>query len=293
MTNESNDRIESAPAQPRSHASAILGGGLALAAIAIIILGVYAHQLTTSMSALQETVQAQNAKLTDQLGQITEASNQRLDAVAQQARESAMTTVDRARAEVRRANANLSAKLAEEHQTVAGDLDQLKQASSDADSKLTEITADVNGVKGDVSSVKGDVASTQTEVQQHGSELKRMTGDMGVMSGLIATNGTQLNELRQLGERDYVEFDLKKGSGPQKIGTIQLVLDKADPKRNRFTVDVLADDKRVQKRDRTINEPVQLYVSGNRLPTEIVVNQVKKDEVVGYLAVPKVTTASR
>jgi hypothetical protein len=49
----------------------------------------------------------------------------------------------------------------------------------------------------------------------------------------------------------------------------------------------------VEKKDRTVNEPVQLYVAGNRQPFEIVVNNVKKDEVTGYLAVPKVTMARR
>jgi hypothetical protein len=55
----------------------------------------------------------------------------------------------------------------------------------------------------------------------------------------------------------------------------------------------LADDKRVEKRDRSINEPVQFYVSRARQPYEIVVNEVQKDRVVGYLAVPKVLSASR
>jgi len=248
------------------------------------------------MSALQESVQAQNTKLADQLDQTTQAGNDRLEAVAQQARETATAAEERARTEVRKTSANLSAKLAEERQTqqqVAGDLDQLKQASSDTNSKLTEISTDVSNVKGDIGSVKGDVSSTETQVEQHGSDLKRVTGDMGVMSGLIATNSLQLKELRDLGERNYLEFDLKRGAASQKLGAIQLVLDRADPKRNRFTLDVLADDKRVQKRDRTINEPVQLYVSGSRQPCEIVVNEVKKDEVVGYLAVPKVVVATR
>jgi sortase (surface protein transpeptidase) len=90
-----------------------------------------------------------------------------------------------------------------------------------------------------------------------------------------------------------VEFTLKKKDKPQKVGGIQLSLAKSDAKRNRYTLDVLADDKKVEKRDRTINEPVQLYVSGSRQPLEIVVNEVKKDEVVGYLAIPKVTSARR
>jgi len=70
-----------------------------------------------------------------------------------------------------------------------------------------------------------------------------------------------------------------------------LKLTNADPKRNRYTLQVLADDKRVEKKDKTINEPVQVYVSGYRQPYEIVINQVKKDSVVGYLSTPKVTLA--
>jgi len=298
MTNETNNHLDNRSEEPRSPARAplFLYAALTVAIIAIIVLAINAHQLSTTVSALQEGIQAQNSKLTDQLAQATADNTQRLAAVAQQAGETATAAEEHARAEVRKTNANLTAKLAEQRQTqqqVAGEVDQLKQASSEANTKLTEISADVSSVKGDVGSVKGDIASTQSDVQQHGSELKRVTGDMGVMSGLIATNSKELKELRDLGERDYIEFDLKKASGPQKVGKIQLALDKADPKRNRFTLDVLADDKRVQKRDRTINEPVQLYVSGSRQPCEIVVNEVKKNELIGYFAVPKVTMANR
>jgi hypothetical protein len=144
-----------------------------------------------------------------------------------------------------------------------------------------------------VNGVKTDVASTQTELEKTGSDLKHVMGDMGVMSGLIATNSSQLDALKALGDRDYVKFDLKRAGGKQKVGDIQLVLSKADPKHNRFTLDVLADDKMVEKRDRTINEPVQLYLAGNHQPEEIVVNEVKKDEVIGYVSIPKVKTATR
>jgi hypothetical protein len=144
-----------------------------------------------------------------------------------------------------------------------------------------------------VSGVKADVASTQEELRKTGSDLKTAMGDMGVMSGLIATNSKELGELRALGERNYFEFDIKKDSGPKKVGDVSLALRKADPKRNRFTVNLVADDKTVEKRDRTINEPVQFYKSGSRQPYEIVINQVKKDEVIGYLATPKVNLARR
>jgi hypothetical protein len=118
-------------------------------------------------------------------------------------------------------------------------------------------------------------------------------GDMGVMSGLVATNSGGLAELRALGERNYFEFDIRKNPAPAKVGDISVSIRRTDPKRNRFTISVYSDDKVVEKRDRTINEPVQFYVARNHQPYEIVVNEVKKDEVVGYLATPKVSVARR
>jgi len=86
---------------------------------------------------------------------------------------------------------------------------------------------------------------------------------------------------------------LSKGQLTKRVGDITISLKKADPKRNRYTVDILADDKHIEKKDKTVNEPVQLYVSSNHQPYEVVVNQIKKDQVIGYLATPKVKMASR
>jgi hypothetical protein len=288
MTNEPNEQViqTNTTAARRTHPAWYLAIVLALAGNVALL--VHSHTLARSLADMQESTQAQLAKLNDQLAQNNAESGKRVDGVAQEARESVAAAQDRALKESRRNSAALAAKLAETRdaqqqaqQQVSGQLDELKQANSTAASKLDQISGDVGGVK-------SDVASTKSEVEGHGSDLKRMNGDMGVMSGLIATNGKELAALRELGERNYIEFDLKKKSEPQKVGGIQLAVVKADPKRNRFTLNVIADDKRVEKRDRTINEPVQLYVSGNRQPLEIVVNDVKKDEVVGYLAVPKV-----
>ncbi|MFY9728175.1 MAG: hypothetical protein WAJ87_21960 [Bryobacteraceae bacterium] len=270
---------------------------IALALAANVILFVNIHQLGARVAEQKDAANAQITKLGDLIARNSEESAQRVASLAQEAHESAIAAEEQAKIDLRRTNANLSARIAQEtrkhqqeqqqeRQQVAGQLDELKQASTAANSKLDQISGDVSGVK-------GDVASAQSILDQHGTELKRVTGDMGVMSGLIATNSKELAQLRQLGDRTYLEFDLKKNSPAQKLGNIQLQLAKADPKRNRFTLAVLADDKRVEKKDRTINEPVQLYVAGNRQPYEIVVNDVKKNEVTGYLAIPKVTMARR
>ena len=86
---------------------------------------------------------------------------------------------------------------------------------------------------------------------------------------------------------------LKLRRQPQKVGEIRLALKKTDVKRNKFTMNVLADDKTVEKKDKNVNEPVQFYASGARTPYEVVVNEIRKDQVIGYLAVPKVKTMAK
>ncbi len=111
---------------------------------------------------------------------------------------------------------------------------------------------------------------------------------MGETSGLVATNAKELAALKALGERNYFEFTLPKTKEPKKVGDVSVLLKKADPKKNRYTIEVVADDKRVEKKDKNINEPLQFYVAKARQPYEIVVNEVKKDQIVGYLSTPKV-----
>jgi hypothetical protein len=103
----------------------------------------------------------------------------------------------------------------------------------------------------------------------------------------VATNGKELEALKRLGERNYFDIKLAKTKAPQRVGDIQLLLKKTDPKKNKFTLTVMADDKTIEKRDKTANEPVQFYVAKARQPYEIVINEVRKDQIVGYLATPK------
>lgn len=296
---ENNDANQ--PLQPvevrRPGRQMFWNAAIILALIANVVLFLNNRQLAGAVAQLDQHSQDQIAKLEQELSQSSEAAQQNMESVARQSQETAAQAAaeaeSHAKQEVRKTSASLNAALAQQQQQqqqaqqqVTGQLNDLQQANSTAVSKIGEISGDVSGVK-------SDVASTQSRLEQTGNDLKRAMGDMGVMSGLIATNSSQLNALKELGDRDYVEFDLKRGAAKQKVGDMQLTLAKADPKRNRYTLVVLADDKTVEKRDRSINEPVQLYLAGNRQPEEIVVNQVKKDEVVGYVSVPKVKMARR
>jgi chromosome segregation ATPase len=278
----------------------LLSAGLAIALAGDGYLILRSNNLDQHVAQLQSNTQDQMSKLTDATTTLLDQRLRAMGSDVQSANETASEAVKQARTEIQRQSARLSRRLDDQQKEVSGELVELKGATSTANSKLEEVSSDVNGVKTDVNGVKSDVsgvrtevASTKSQVEKDGAQLRQVMGDMGVMSGLIATNGKDLQALRELGERNYFEFDLSKGQLTKKVGDITISLKKADPKHNRYTVDVLADDKRIEKRDKTINEPVQLYIAESRQPYEVVVNQIKKDEVIGYLSTPKVKIARR
>ena len=171
-------------------------------------------------------------------------------------------------------------------QEVGGTLQELKTTTQQTGSELGSLT-------GKVGTVEEEVTKNREELEKTIAELKTVRGDLGVQSGLIATNGTELAALRELGERNYFEFDIQKAKQPSRVGPVTIRLRKADQKRNKYNIELWADDKRIEKKDKTLLEPVQFYVMGSRQPYELVVNQVDKGRIVGYLATPKVEQARR
>ncbi len=150
-----------------------------------------------------------------------------------------------------------------------------------------DTTSKVGSLDGRVTTVKEEVDQTKAELEKTIADLSRVRGDLGVQSGLIATNGEELAALKRLGERNYYEFNMGKSRQPQKVGPIRIKLTGADRKRNRYSIDLWADDKKIEKRRKTLLEPVQFYVIGSRVPYELVVNKIDKDNIAGYLATPK------
>ena len=145
----------------------------------------------------------------------------------------------------------------------------------------------IGSVNNEVSGVKQDVSKTKDELAAARLQLQRVVGDLGVQSGLIARNQEDLVALRALGDRDYFEFDLRKADKAARVGGLGLQLKKTDVKRQKYTVALIADDRNIEKKDKTVLEPVQFYQAGARTATEIVVNQIYKDRIVGYVSAPK------
>jgi hypothetical protein len=174
----------------------------------------------------------------------------------------------------------IQAEEAKVQQQVSSEISEVKTSANTANAKIADVTTDVGGVKTQVN-------ATQAELQKTIADLKSTRGDLGVQSGLIATNAQELQALRRLGERNYIEINLGKTKVPQRVGDITLKLKSTDTKKNKYTVEVNADDKLTEKKDKNINEPVQFYTSKAKQPYEIVINQVQKDMIVGYLSTPK------
>lgn len=178
--------------------------------------------------------------------------------------------------------------------------EQTKAAQEQINAQLGEVKTAVSGnaekvtgLESNLGTVKTEVTQTKTTLDSALNDLKSVRGDMGVQSGLIATNSKELAALRELGERNYFEFTINRKNTPTKVGNVTLNLKKVDVKRNKANFEIIADDKRVEKKDKTINEPVQFYTAGARMPYELVINEVGKDKIVGYLATPKVMAARR
>lgn len=252
----------------------------------------------TQMSKMKEEVVKVQKSLQDEIATVKETSavstqTQRQTISSLQgdlaaARRRAESAAGEAKVEAQKHADELAAKLtaAQQRQEAAltGKITEVKTATE-------AVSTEVGAVKTEVGAVKTDVSSTKQELDKTIQSLKRVQGDVGDQGSLIATNSKELQALRMLGERNYIEFKLAKAKNATKVGDVMITLKKADPKKNRFTFELMVDDKNVEKKDRTINEPIQFLTSKARQPYEIVVNNVGKDVISGYLATPKVTNS--
>ena len=217
--------------------------------------------------------------------QMTEARRQ-ASILAGQAKLDATKHADDLAEKLEKMQQEETAKMTEKVTAVSGDVSKVREDANSTKTRVGEVSTDL-------AVVKTDAAATRSELEKTIADLKSTRGDLGVQSGLIATNGKELAALRSLGERQYTEFRLSKEKSPTKVGDVQMRLKSADMKKNRYTIELIADDKLVEKKDKTVNEPVQFMLSRATQPFEIVVNEVKKDMISGYIAAPKVQQARK
>lgn len=189
---------------------------------------------------------------------------------------------------------SLAEQLKQEHAKTAQRLRNELSAKADskvvsdlreeATNKLAEVRQDATTKFGAVS---GEVQVVRTDLDVTRADLASSKNDITDVRSQVARNGTELAELRRKGERDYFEFDIRKDKQFQRIAGVEVQLSKADPKRQKYNIVVVADDSRIEKKDRLANEPVAFLVGRDRLRYEFVVNYVDKDRIRGYVSTPK------
>lgn len=243
--------------------------------------------LQGEIDTLKESSTAMTAasrKHLEELKDDLDARSRQLAAQANQAKKEAVSYADAKSQQLEAENQ----KTAQQVGQVSSAISEVSRKADTANAKIADVNNDVSGVKQDLNSTKTSLDQTKTDLNANIALLKKVQGDLGGTNSLVATNGKELEELKKLGQRNFVEFTLKKQKDMAKVGNISLKLEKVDPKKNKFTLNVMADDKLTEKKDRNINEPLQFYVSKSLY--EIVINSVGKDTVSGYLSTPKYET---
>ena len=288
--------IQQEPPQRSGLLTAAVVGMLIALVVANIYLYVQLDHVRGDVAKVQEKLMNEVSNLRDTSAVSTNAQmrhietlKEELAAARAQATSSSNQVKVEANAHAEQIKKQLEAEQAQMQQKVASvssEVSDVKQSANAANAKIADVSTDVG-------SVKTQVTATQEELQKTIADLKSAKGDLGVQSGLIATNHNELDALRKLGERNYIDVKLAKTKQPQRFGDITLKLTSIDPKKNRYTVQVLADDKLTEKKDKSVNEPVQFYTAkGGHIPYELVINTVQKkpEEIIGYLSTPKVET---
>jgi chromosome segregation ATPase len=167
---------------------------------------------------------------------------------------------------------------------------QLSTTAAETKDKLTALDTSVHtelstkATSDDVKNVDTRVTQVNTDLNKTISDLNMARSDLGT---LIARNHDEIDLLRRKGERDYVEFSIAGKNQPQKVGNMTVELKGTNDKKNRANLVVTVEDKRYEDKNRSMNQPLIFYIGGSHQPEELVINRVGKNQISGYISVPK------
>ena len=239
-------------------------------------------KISEQIQSLESTRKMGEASLTSQI------SNLKTDIVGtQEAVGTTKAELNKTAAQIKAEGQKTKTELAQAIATKA-DTSQVEAkvqaAKADAETKIGQVNTEVGGVKTQVTQVRTDLDSTRRDLE---GTQRQLVDVRDTLSAAVAKNSSELSQLRLKGERDYFEFTLPKKNEPTKVEDIRLVLTNADQKKGKVSLKILVDDSALEKKDRSINEPIQFLVGQNRIRYEVVINWVQKNKVGGYLSIPK------
>ena len=273
-------RDEMVEGTPRTHSGSLLA---AIAVAMLLGLGgiLWSYTLSSKLAVQQQALTdaaAQNTKLN--------AALQDTDARLNVGTDELKASLGLTQKQLDTRSAALQVREVRGERTTA----RLATAQQQTEGQVAAVSTAVTDVQTDVGGVKTNVAKTQSDLADTNNQLTSMKGDLNGHSTLIARNGEELEILKHKGDRNYLEFTLQKGAKPTLLSTIKLQLKKADEKHSRYTLDVSADDRNIEKKDKGLDEPVQFYNGKDPVLYELVVNVIEKNKVSGYLSTPKNVT---
>jgi chromosome segregation ATPase len=275
----------------------LLKGGIALSLALVLGLGYNAYSTHTN---LDERVAFLEHQLADQADQMKAVKKQATDmgsdidvvtkklGVTTKELDSSRKFAEKIKSDQEKADQQLASEIAAKANST--DVAAVRQ---EANTKVAEVQQNVQNADAKIGTVSGEVKNVAENLDATRKDLadsrREITDVKSTLSAQIARNAGELAELRKKGERDFFEFDLPKPKKNEmtRVADIQLQLRRTDPKRAKYDVLIQVDDSKLEKKDRTANEPVQFLVGRDKLRYELVVNFVDKDRVKGYVSTPK------
>ncbi len=267
---QERERMSEIEEAPRTYSGALLAA-IAIAVLAAVGSLIWCFTLNTRLSAAQ--AELADAKQQDtQLAADLRETDARLKVATDELGKSVGLT---------------QKELDQRAQAIITKEQDLETAEKQTAAQVSDVSNQVSTVKTDVGGVKTDLSKTQGDLATTISELQSVKGDLSSTNSVIARNHDELVLLEHKGDRNFYEFSLDKGQR-KPVGTVSLELRRTDAKHNKFTLDIFADDKVYEKKDRNVNEPLQFYSGKDQALYEIVVNNINsRNEIAGYLSTPK------
>jgi chromosome segregation ATPase len=269
-----------------------IAGGIAVAAL----IGFNVH-LMNKVGDIENSSQSERAAMTAEVGDLEAALSaqngayqREISALQESVEKTKAEAADRARAETRRSADQLSKLIAQKEReqqdmflteigTVRGETDTNRKGIEDVSTRVVGVQGELDQTRESLNETADLLASTQSDVDG--------------ISGRVGTHEAAIERLKMQGQRDVTEFSLPVSKERTKIETVHMRVKDIDYKKNRYTLEVMADDQIVTHKDRLLNQPVEFYVTGVSQPYEVVVTGIERNEVSGYLATPKFKQIAR
>jgi outer membrane murein-binding lipoprotein Lpp len=161
-----------------------------------------------------------------------------------------------------------------------------------ADSRYSQMQRRLANQEKELSSTREDLSKTRDDLEgKLNSARDELSGSLSStrdeLNGSIGRTHDDVVALQRRGERNYYEFQLTKSKEFRRIGPLSLSLRKVNTKRKSYDLAMFVDDNQMQKKSVNLYEPVWINIEDRPQPVQLVVNQIGKDQIQGYISEPK------